>query len=154
MSVAADGSGDTLVLAQGNDFYSAPRLSPGTQYTCFTGTTVRILTQKALLDGHTLAYITWNHPNMPWDVTQLEVVQLSDNGAAVLSLLALLVQKYYKSTNSDAEGEQLEAPVSILGVAAEASVLQPAWSPAGELHFVSDASNGFWNIHALGFVVL
>ncbi len=91
MSVAADGSGDTLVLAQGNDFYSSPRLSPGIQYTCFTGTTVRILTQKALLDGHTLAYITWNHPNMPWDVTQLEVVQLSDNGAAVLILLALLV---------------------------------------------------------------
>ena len=81
-------------------------------------------------------------------------MQLSDNGAAVLSSFAVLVQKYYKSTNSDAAGEQLEAPVSILGVAAEASVLQPAWSPAGELHFVSDASNGFWNIHALGFVVL
>ena len=43
-----DGVVETLV--SGNDFYSSPRLS---------------------LDGKHLAYLTWNHPNMPWDGTEL-----------------------------------------------------------------------------------
>lgn len=45
-----DGSVETLIA--GNDFYSSPRLSP---------------------DGKHLAYLTWNHPNMPWDETELWV---------------------------------------------------------------------------------
>ena len=44
------GAGD--VLASGNDFYSSPALSR---------------------DGARLAWLTWNHPNMPWDGTELWV---------------------------------------------------------------------------------
>ena len=40
------------VLVSGNDFYANPRLSP---------------------DGQFLSWLTWNHPNMPWDGTELWV---------------------------------------------------------------------------------
>ncbi len=51
--------GDTAVIVSGNDFYSSPRLSP---------------------DGSLLAWLTWNHPNMPWDGTELWVGRLNDDG--------------------------------------------------------------------------
>jgi dipeptidyl aminopeptidase/acylaminoacyl peptidase len=44
------GGGEVEVLASGRDFYSFPRLSP---------------------DGERLAYLCWDHPNMPWDGTEL-----------------------------------------------------------------------------------
>jgi dipeptidyl aminopeptidase/acylaminoacyl peptidase len=44
--------GKIETLYAGHDFYSSPRLSP---------------------DGKRLAYLTWDHPNMPWDGTQLFV---------------------------------------------------------------------------------
>ena len=55
--VALDWNGDreTMTLAAGNDFYSSPKLSP---------------------DGKRLALLTWNHPNMPWDGTELWVGEL------------------------------------------------------------------------------
>ena len=49
--------GDETVLVTGNDFYSSPRLSP---------------------DGGRLAWLTWNHPNMPWDGTELVVCDVND----------------------------------------------------------------------------
>ena len=52
IAVSADpnGGADARVLAAGDDFYSAPRLSP---------------------DGTRLAWLTWNLPDMPWDSTVL-----------------------------------------------------------------------------------
>src|SRR5947209_8256431 len=47
------------VLVSGNDFYSDPRLSP---------------------DGASLAWLTWRHPNMPWDGTECWVAPLRDDG--------------------------------------------------------------------------
>jgi len=48
--IPLDGSGEPEVAASGHDFYANPRLSP---------------------DGTTLAFITWDHPNMPWNGTTL-----------------------------------------------------------------------------------
>ena len=48
------------ILASGHDFYMQPRISP---------------------DGSRLAFIAWNHPNMPWDGTRLFVSELDRSGA-------------------------------------------------------------------------
>lgn len=87
------------VLAEGNDFYATPRISP---------------------DGRKLAWITWNHPNMPWDSTELWVGDLTETG-------------------------QLTNAVKVAGDGDE-SIFQPSWSPDGVLHFVSDRTN-WWNLY-------
>ena len=101
VAVPADGSGDPAVLASGRDFYSFPRISP---------------------DGGSLAWTCWDHPNMPWDGTELWVAPLGDG--------------------------ELGEPRLVAGGPDE-SVFQPEWSPEGVLHFVSDRS-GWWNIHREG----
>jgi dipeptidyl aminopeptidase/acylaminoacyl peptidase len=97
LNLAGDAGGQVLV--SGNDFYSSPRLSP---------------------DGSRLAWLTWNHPNMPWDGTELWTAQIGANG-------------------------NLENAERVAGGAAE-STFQPEWSPKGVLHFVSDRS-GWWNLY-------
>jgi len=89
-----------IVLVSGNDFYSNPRLSA---------------------DGKRLCWLTWNHPNMPWDGTELWVGDLSDDGLAI-------------------EHSRLVAG------GLEESIFQPEWSPGGTLTFVSDRS-GWWNLY-------
>lgn len=90
--------GNERVVASGNDFYSNPRVSP---------------------DGKQLAYLTWHHPNMPWDETELWVAEINEDG-----------------TLSDAK--------MVAGGEGE-SVIQPVWSPGGVLYYVSDRTN-WWNI--------
>ncbi|MYN06038.1 dipeptidyl-peptidase 5 [Pseudoduganella aquatica] len=92
-------AGAETVLASGHDFYSSPRLSP---------------------DGSLLAWLTWDHPRMPWQGTELWL-------AAVL-----------------ADGT-LGTPLLVAGGADE-SVCQPEWAPDGRLYFVSDRS-GYWNLY-------
>jgi len=87
------------VLVEGNDFYSTPRISPS---------------------GSHLCWLTWNHPNMPWDGTELWVAEITDDGG-------------------------LRAPRKVAG-GAEESIFQPTWSPAGVLYFTSDRTN-WWNLY-------
>lgn len=76
-------------------------------------------------DGSRLCWIEWNHPNMPWDGTTLWVAQVNADGS-------------------------LEEPQKVIGGEAE-SIFQPAWSPDGELYFVSDRTN-WWNLYRWNFV--
>lgn len=72
-------------------------------------------------DGNRLAWICWDHPHMPWDSTRLWCADLGGDGAC-----------------RDAQ--------CLAGAATVESVLQPGWSPEGELLFVSDRS-GWWNLY-------
>ena len=98
-SLSLDGEDSGTVLVSGNDFYSSPRLSP---------------------DGSRLAWITWNHPNMPWDGTELWVAELSADGSL--------------------------GRTQLVAGGLDESVFQPEWSPDGVLHFVSDRT-GWWNLY-------
>lgn len=100
VSIPLDG-GEGRVLAAGNDFYATPALSP---------------------DGRRLAWLTWHHPNMPWDGTELWVADIDAAGAP-------------------------DNPRLVAGGPRE-SVFQPEWSPDGMLHFISDRT-GWWNLYRL-----
>lgn len=68
-------------------------------------------------EGDYLAYIAWNHPNMPWDGTELHLAELAKDHAGV---------PYIQSSRVVAGGEQI-------------SIFQPEFSPDGRcLAFVSD----------------
>ena len=90
---------EQTILASGHDFYASPSLSP---------------------DGLYLSWISWNHPNMPWDGTDLWVAQIQPDGS-------------------------LSNPQHIAGGTDE-SIFQPEWSPDGVLYFISDRT-GWWNFY-------
>jgi len=91
--------GPQQILVSGSDFYAAPRISP---------------------DGRFLAWLSWNHPNMPWDRTELWLAEIAPDGSL-------------------GNSQQLAGGVS-------ESILQPEWSGDGRLYFVSDRSN-WWNLY-------
>ena len=99
VSIDPMGTSAPVQLAAGSDFYSSPRLSP---------------------DGRFLAWLCWDHPNMPWDGTELWVAEVNADGSLGKAELV-------------AGGE-------------EESIFQPEWSPGGILYFVSDRS-GWWNLY-------
>jgi len=99
-SVELDG-GATRTLHEGHDFYASATLSP---------------------DGMQLAWLTWDHPDMPWDASTLWRAQIDDAGELC-------------DIEAVAGGDRV-------------SIFQPQWAPDGRLYFVSDAS-GWWNLHRL-----
>ena len=88
-------------LVSGADFYAYPRLSP---------------------DQNKLCWIEWNHPNMPWDATQLWQATI-------------------------ANGELTEKTL-VAGADNSSAIFQPHWSPDSTLYYVSDKNN-WWNIYRL-----
>ena len=95
------GMAEPITLFSGSDFCSTPCLSP---------------------DGSVLAWLSWDHPNMPWDGSRLWSARFRQDGS-------------------------LETPSLVAGGDRE-SIFQPHWSPDGVLYFVSDRTN-WWNLYAL-----
>lgn len=91
-------NGQVSTLHEGQDFYASASFSP---------------------DGRQLCWLSWMHPNMPWDGTELFKADIDQNTLSSVSKIA--------------------------GGSAE-SIFQPEWCPAGELYYVSDRSN-WWNIY-------
>jgi dipeptidyl aminopeptidase/acylaminoacyl peptidase len=99
VSIDVAGNEAPRVLIAGNDFYSSPRLSP---------------------DGKRLAWLTWNHPNMPWVATELWVGEVQVDGSI--------------------------GHARLVAGGPDEALFQPEWSPDGDLYFVSDR-RGWWNIY-------
>lgn len=99
VGIGLDGTDSGQVLVSGNDFYAAPRLSP---------------------DGTRLAWMTWNHPNMPWDGAELWVGEIRADGSL--------------------------GYIECVAGSVDESIFQPEWSPDGTLYFVSDQTN-WWNLY-------
>ena len=93
------GTNSVSVVCSGHDFYSNPRVSP---------------------NGEKICWVSWDHPNMPWDNSELWQATLAQDGT-------------------------LSQPQKISGNGNE-SIFQPQWSPNGTLFFVSDRNN-WWNIY-------
>lgn len=90
-----------VVLASGRDFYAAPRLRK---------------------DGGRLAFVSWMHPNMPWDSTSLYTADVLEDGSI--------------SEAREVAGGPQE------------SITSPVWDAMGDLYFLSDRS-GFYNMYRL-----
>ncbi len=99
VAIDADNGGLGVILAEGHDFYSDPQVSA---------------------DGSRLCWLTWDHPNMPWDGTGLHVAEFNGDGTP--------------------------GATTLVAGGPEESVFQPEWSPDGALYFVSDRS-GWWNLY-------
>jgi hypothetical protein len=97
VTMSLDGKGTLTTLASGHDFYSSPQLQ-----------------------GDKLAYVAWDHPNMPWDNTMLYVQHVDGNVKPL----------------GDA----------ILACDEKASVAEPRWTPNGSLIFLSD-HKGWYNLY-------
>ena len=101
VAIALDASPEAAVtrLAGGHDFVAAPRLAP---------------------DGRRLAWLTWDHPAMPWDTTELWVAAIGADGS-------------------------LGEPERVAG-GPGVSVQGPSWTPDGSLVFAGDWT-GWWNLY-------
>ncbi len=100
-AAGSDRDGAGTVLFGDSDFVAYPRVSP---------------------DGRRIAWIAWNHPDMPWDATTLYVAERTPAG--------------------------LSSVTAIAGGPRE-SVVEPRWDADGTLYFISDRT-GWWNLYRWG----
>jgi dipeptidyl aminopeptidase/acylaminoacyl peptidase len=99
VAVPLSGGDEGRILIKGHDFFSSPRLSP---------------------DGRLLAWLSWDHPNMPWDGTRLWSAEIAADGSV--------------------------ADVRLVAGGDRESIVQPVWTPDNRLYFVSDRSD-WWNLY-------
>jgi dipeptidyl aminopeptidase/acylaminoacyl peptidase len=99
---AAEDDNAIRSLVAGSHFLAYPRISP---------------------DGRRLAWIAWEHPNMPWDGTELRVADLDERG---------VVSGHWR----------------VLAGEKDESVLQPEWDGPDHLYLISDRT-GFWNLYRI-----
>ncbi len=105
VALPVDGSAEPVVVVTGPDFVAAPRVSP---------------------EGRWLSWIEWNHPDMPWDATELKAAPLFD-GARLGNT---------KIIAGGRGGNAVGGGVSIVG---------PNWTSDGRLVFSTDQT-GWWNL--------
>ena len=72
-------------------------------------------------DGTQLCWLAWRHPNMPWTATELWLADVTPGGEVVNARC-------------------------IEGASGGDAIFQPAWSPDGQLIFVSDRTD-WWNLY-------
>ena len=93
-------------LAAGKDFYAQPAWHP---------------------DSQQLAYISWNHPNMPWDGTTLSLVRM----------------------HFPEKGQPVANNERFIAGGVDVSIYQPEFSPDGRwLAYASDET-GWWQLYLL-----
>jgi len=98
---ATEDGGAIRELVTGSDFYAFPTPSP---------------------DGRRLAWISWNHPRMPWDGTELRVGIITDGVPGKGGLVKGGIRE---------------------------SVMAPLWRDERSLYVVSDWP-GWWNLYQIG----
>lgn len=99
LSLDLEGGEASVILAEGSDFYGAPRLSP---------------------DGSRMAYLSWNHPSMPWDSCELWIV-------------------HFESFSQPGIRERIAGGEGV-------SAAMPRWAEDGSLVYADDRT-GFWNLY-------
>jgi dipeptidyl aminopeptidase/acylaminoacyl peptidase len=104
---AADDPAAIRELVTGSDFFAFPTPSP---------------------DGERLAWISWNHPHMPWDGTELRVAQISGGGKG---------------------GQKTAGKGRLIKGGMSESVLAPVWRDSTSLYVATDWT-GWWNIYQVG----
>ncbi|MEU1973593.1 prolyl oligopeptidase family serine peptidase [Microbacterium sp. NPDC019599] len=99
VTIATTGPWRVVDMTADTDFVAQPALSPG---------------------GRHLAWVAWNHPDMPWDRTELRVGRLADGIVAEWTTVS----------------------------SGETAALQPVWLDADDLLYADDPT-GRWNIWRL-----
>jgi dipeptidyl aminopeptidase/acylaminoacyl peptidase len=97
-------------LVTGTDFFAFPTPSP---------------------DGTRLAWISWNHPHMPWDGTELRVATVT------------------RDLQDGQSGQETIGRGRLVKGGLRESVLAPAWRDNTSLYVVTDWT-GWWNIYQVG----
>ncbi|KAG0240073.1 Dipeptidyl aminopeptidase [Actinomortierella wolfii] len=94
------------ILAEGQDFYISPRFNPANE--------------------REMGYVSWNHPYMPWDHTQVfhNTLEITEDSVEIINQTQL--------SGFDKDNEE--------------SAYQLRYSQDGTLYFISDRT-GYWNLH-------
>lgn len=103
VALGLDGSGRVRVLAAGHDFLSGPRIAP---------------------DAGRVAWLGWDHPDLPWTRTAVMVADIGPDGSLV--------------------------GTRRLDTGADESVTQVGWTADGSALLVVSDRSGWWNVYEVG----